>query len=135
MAVLFLIGRLQDLTSSCSKLLEILLFLISCNRLSVPKRRTFQKFGMSSALSTPFPNNTHCWIKYLHLKFKKHPIKERNCFMQELLWSFFSYFGNYGNFPVPAQNYLKYCFSQIVIRNSLFKKQENLKHFIRGKLF
>ena len=39
MALLFLIGRLQDLTSSCLKLFQILLFSDGPTRLSVPKRR------------------------------------------------------------------------------------------------
>ena len=47
LAFLFLIGRLQEFTSSCSKLFEILLRLISESRFSVPKIRIFKKFGMN----------------------------------------------------------------------------------------
>ena len=45
LVLLFLIGRLQDLTSSCSKLFEILHFLNSYMGLSVRKPRTFEQFG------------------------------------------------------------------------------------------
>ena len=45
LVLLFLIGRLQDLISSCSKLFEILLFLLSYTRLSVPETRALEKFG------------------------------------------------------------------------------------------
>ena len=62
LALLLLIGRLQELTSSCLKLFEILLFLISYTRLSVPKPRTFEKFGVSLALLTTLSNKGHCWI-------------------------------------------------------------------------
>ena len=41
-----LIGGLEDLTISCSKLFEILLFSNGYTGLSVPKRRTFEKSGI-----------------------------------------------------------------------------------------
>ena len=55
--------------------------------------------------------------------------------MKKLFWSFFSKFGNYRTLPVPAQNYLKYCFSQIVTQDSLLQQQENLINFATGKVF
>ena len=78
LTLLFLSGRLQDLTSSCSKLFEILLFLIGYTRLSVRKTR-------ASCLS----NKKDCCILQLHHKFKNYQMKDRNWFMQELLSSFF----------------------------------------------
>ena len=50
MVLLMLIGRLEDLTISYSKLFEILLFLISCTGLFVRKTRAFQKFGTKEGL-------------------------------------------------------------------------------------
>ena len=45
LVLLFLIGRLEDLTSYCLKLVEILLFSISCTGLSFQKTRTFWNIG------------------------------------------------------------------------------------------
>ena len=47
LVLLFLTRKLQDLTSSCSKLFEILPFSDSSTRLSVPKRRQNELFGVS----------------------------------------------------------------------------------------
>ena len=44
-ALLFLIRKLQDLTSSCLKVFEILLFSDSSMRLSVPKAIKLEIFG------------------------------------------------------------------------------------------
>ena len=46
LAVLFLIERIQELMSSCSKMFEIVHLVISYTRLSVPKTRTCEKLGM-----------------------------------------------------------------------------------------
>ena len=62
-------------------------------------------------------------------------MKNRNWFMQQLLWSFFSQFVNYRPLPVPAQNYLKYCFSQIVTKDSQLVQRENQINLARCKVF
>ena len=54
MLLLFIIGRLHDLTSSCSKLFEILHFSNSYAVSSIPKGRTYQEFEMREALLTTF---------------------------------------------------------------------------------
>ena len=128
MVLLFLIRKLQDLTSSCSKSLEILLLSDSYTRFSFPKRRTFENFGDSEALLTTVSNKRHCWILLLHHNFKNYQVKERNWFMQELVWSFFSLFGSYRALQVPTQIYLKYCFYQLATPNFLFQKDENLEN-------
>ena len=48
--------------------------------------------------------------------------------MQEVLWFLFSKLGDYRTLPVPAQNYFKYYFCQIVTLDYLFQEQENLKN-------
>ena len=45
LVLLFPIGRLKDLTRSCSKLFEILLFLISYTGLHASRTRILEKFG------------------------------------------------------------------------------------------
>ena len=55
--------------------------------------------------------------------------------MQGLLWPFISCIRNSRTLPVPAQNYLKYCFSQIVTQDSLLQQQENLINLATGKVF
>ena len=45
LVLLFLIGKLQDLASSSSKLIEISIFLKCYNGLSVPKTRIYERFG------------------------------------------------------------------------------------------
>ena len=55
--------------------------------------------------------------------------------MREVLLSFFYLFENYRTLSVPAKNYIKYCFSQIVTPNFLSQKHENLESLARGKLF
>ena len=49
--------------------------------------------------------------------------------------SFFYLFENYRTLSVPAENYIKYCFSQIVTPNFLSQKHENLESLARVKLF
>ena len=62
LVLLSLIQKLQEPTSFCSKLFEILLFSDSYPRLSVPKARKFEKLGMNKALLTTLSNKRHCWI-------------------------------------------------------------------------
>ena len=62
-------------------------------------------------------------------------MKDRNWLMQELLWSFFSQFGNYRTLPVPAQKHLKYGVSEIVTHDSLLQQQENLTNLATGTVF
>ena len=54
-------------------------------------------------------------------------MKDRNWFMQEVLFAFFFLFTNYITLPVVAQNYLKYCFCYLATLDYLFQKQEHLK--------
>ena len=54
-------------------------------------------------------------------------MKDRNWFVQEVLFAFFFLFTNYITLPVVAQNYLKYCFCYLATLDYLFQKQEHLK--------
>ena len=51
-SVIFLIGTLEDLTSSYSKLIEILIFFKCYTGVSVPKTRILEIFGKEKALSS-----------------------------------------------------------------------------------
>ena len=81
LVLLFGIGSFQDVTSSCSKLFEILLFLSSYTGLCAPKTRTFEKFGKKYALLSTLPNKRYCCILQFQLKFKNYQMKDRNWFM------------------------------------------------------
>ena len=132
--LVFVIGRVRDLASSCSKLFEISLFVMNYTLLPVPKLRTFENFGKKQALLPALIDKRHCLILQLHFKFKKHQIKDGNWFLQQLLWSFFFWSGDYRTLPVPAQNCLNYCFSQLVALDYVSQRQENLKNLARSKL-
>ena len=62
-------------------------------------------------------------------------MKVTNWFMQQPIWSFFLELGASRTLPVPAQNYLKYCFSWIVTLDYVLQKQEHLKNLARSTLF
>ena len=53
----FLNWEITDLTSSCSKLFEILLFLNCYTGLSVPKTRRFEKIGKKKLFDSPYLKN------------------------------------------------------------------------------
>ena len=75
--LLFLIRILRDLTSSPSKLFEMLLVFNSDTGLSVPKTRTFEKFCKKYTLLSTLPNKSHCWTLQLHFKFKNYQTKDK----------------------------------------------------------
>ena len=54
LVLLFLIRKLQDLNSSYSKVFEVLLFLDSYTRFSVPKTIKSEKFGKMQAVLTAY---------------------------------------------------------------------------------
>ena len=82
LVLLLLIARLQDLTSSCANLCEILPFSNSYSGLSFPKTRTLERFCKIEALLTSLSGKAHCWLLELPFKFKGYQVKDRNWFVQ-----------------------------------------------------
>ena len=66
---------------------------------------------------------------WLYIKFKNHQVTDRNWFVLEVLWFFFSYLGKCKTVPAPAQIYLKYFISAVVTLFYLFENQEYLKNW------
>ena len=58
----FITGRLEDLTSFCFKLFEILFYSDSCARFSVANTIKFEKLGKRKALLTRLSNKRQCSV-------------------------------------------------------------------------